>query len=286
MTVDPIVALESLGYTKREAAFLYLAAVHSGYFLRRQFDYFIDRNKGSIVMRFLEKARIAGHIQLLDTMHRRQVYHLFYKPIYRLVGAPDSQNRRIKGDADVRARLMRLDYVLENDRERYLENDDAKLNYLCRTRGVDIEVVSTADGCLRPALQSALISLADPGQPATSLVRLIFVDEGLLTTAKFERVLRSLDSLLRAVADFELIYVATSDHNFRAAAALFRKQFGAVSKRTQGAFSFDLRTVSRDQELSASRLHPRFTTLQLRFPYPSLHRNERHGSRQGSELTR
>ena len=286
MTVDPIVALESLGYTKREAAFVYLVAVHSGYFLRRQFDYFIDRNKGSIVMRFLEKARIAGHIQLLDTLHRRQVYHLFYKPIYRLVGAPDSQNRRIKGDADVRARLMRLDYVLENDRERYLENDDAKLNYLCRTRGVDIEVVSTADGCLRLDIQSVLISLADPTQPAASLVRFIFVDEGLLTTAKFERVLRSLDSLLRAVADFELIYVATSDHNFRAAAILFRKQFAAVSKRTQGVFGFDLRTVSRSPESSASRLHPRFTTLLLRFPYPSLQRNERHGSRPGSELTR
>ena len=31
LTVDPIVALESLGYTERESAFLYLVAVHSGY---------------------------------------------------------------------------------------------------------------------------------------------------------------------------------------------------------------------------------------------------------------
>ena len=45
MTVDPISALESLGYTEREAAFLYLVAAHSGYFLRRQFDYFIDRQQ-------------------------------------------------------------------------------------------------------------------------------------------------------------------------------------------------------------------------------------------------
>ena len=47
MTVDPIIALESLGYTEREAAFLYLVAIHSGYFLRRQFNYFIDRRLGS-----------------------------------------------------------------------------------------------------------------------------------------------------------------------------------------------------------------------------------------------
>ncbi len=44
MAADPIPALETLGYTDREAAFLYLAAAHSDYFLRRQFDYFTNRN--------------------------------------------------------------------------------------------------------------------------------------------------------------------------------------------------------------------------------------------------
>ena len=184
MTVDPIVAIESLGYTEREAAFLYLVAVHSGYFLRRQFDYFIDRNKGSIAMRFLEKARIAGHIQLLDTAHRRQVYHLFYKPIYRLIGAQDSQNRRVKGDAEVRARLMKLDYVFENDRERHLESDAEKLEYFARTRGIDPEIFTKEGGDFLPEIQSTLISLVDRTKPATSLVRFIFVDEGLLTISK------------------------------------------------------------------------------------------------------
>ncbi len=233
MTVDPIVALESLGYTEREASFLYLVAVHSGYFLRRQFDYFIDRNKGSIVMRFLEKTRIAGHVQLLDTAHRRQVYHLFNKPIYRLIRAPNSQNRRIKGDADVRARLMRLDYVLENNHEHYLENDEEKLEYFARTRNVDPQIFSTQNESLLPAIQSTLISLVDRAQPATSLVRFIFVDEGLLTITKFQRVLAAMDALLRAVAYFELIYVATSEHNFPEAAALFRKEFVVGSERRQ-----------------------------------------------------
>ena len=191
MTVDPIVAIESLGYTGREAAFIYLVAVHSGYFLRRQFDYFIDRNKGSIAMRFLEKARIAGHIQLLDTAHRRQVYHLFYKPIYRLIGAPDSQNRRVKGDAEVRARLMKLDYVFENDRERYLESDAEKLEYFARTRGIDPEIFTKGDGGFLPEIQSTLISLVDRTKPATSLVRFIFVDEGLLTIIEIRACTRS-----------------------------------------------------------------------------------------------
>jgi hypothetical protein len=286
MTVDPIVALESLGYTEREASFLYLVAVHSGYFLRRQFDYFIDRNKGSIVMRFLDKARIAGHIQLLDTAHRRQVYHLFYKPIYRLVGAPNSQNRRVKGDADVRARLMRLDYVLENDQERYLESDEEKLEYFARTRGIDPGIFTTQNNNLLPEIQSTLVSLVDRIQPATSPVRFIFVDEGLLTIAKFERVLTAMSSLLRAIAYFELIYVATSDHNFRVAAAFFRRQFVIRSEQRQESLNPEWRSTPRNRPQSALTLRPQFTTLLLRFSYPSLQRNEPHGSRQGSESIR
>ena len=59
MSIDLITALESLGYTKREASFLYLAGVHSGYFVRRQFDYFIDRVAGAIAQTVWNLA--AGH---------------------------------------------------------------------------------------------------------------------------------------------------------------------------------------------------------------------------------
>ena len=286
MTVDPIVAIESLGYSEREASFLYLVAVHSGYFLRRQFDYFIDRNKGSIAMRFLEKARIAGHIQLLDTAHRRQVYHLFYKPIYRLIGAPDSQNRRVKGDAEVRARLMKLDYVFENDHERYLESDVEKLEYFARTRGIESQSFTNESGNLLPEIQYVLISLVDRTTPATSLVRFIFVDEGMLTTSKFERVLAAMSEMLRAVGYFELIYVATSDHNFPQAAALFRKEFLVDSEQRQQLLNPEWQKTPGHRSLSALPLRPQFTTLLLRFSYPPLQRNEVHGSRHGSELTR
>lgn len=286
MTVDPIVALESLGYTEREASFLYLVAVHSGYFLRRQFDYFIDRNKGSIVMRFLEKARIAGHIQLLDTAHRRQVYHLFYKPIYRLFGAPDSQNRRVKGDSDVRARLMRLDYVLENNQERYLESDEEKLEYFAGTRGIDPQIFTTESGCLLPEIQSTPISLVDRAQPASSLVRFIFIDEGLLTTSKFERVLTAMSELLQAVAYFELIYVATSDHNFHETATFFRKEFVIGTERRQESLNPEWRHTARNCPQSALPLRAEFTTLLLRFSYPPLQKNESHGSWHGSGSTR
>ena len=63
---DPIPFLESLGYTRREAAFLYAVGMHSGYFLRRQFDACIGRVKGAISQHFLSKALRRGHIRALD----------------------------------------------------------------------------------------------------------------------------------------------------------------------------------------------------------------------------
>jgi len=286
MASDPIPALESLGYTEREAAFLYLVAVHSGYFLRRQFDYFVNRNKGSIVMRFLEKARNRGHIQLLDTEHRRQTYHLFYKPIYRLVGKPDSQNRRVKSDTEVRARLMRLDYVLENDEEHYLENEEAKLHYFTQTRGITPDLLSNSQGSLLSEIQTTLISLADRTQTATTLVRFVFIDEGLLTVTKFQRMFTSMRELLRAAGNTEVIYVATSDHNFREAAAWFRKEVTNPELQRQPFLDADWRNVSRHPFFPRSQFVPRFTTLLLRWNYPSLRRNERQGSQQSSLSTR
>lgn len=170
MTIDPVVALESFGYTNREAAFLCLVAVHSGYFLRRQFDYFIDRNKGSIAMRFLEKARIAGHIEFLDYKQGWRVYHLCSRSIYRLVGDPESQLRRRKGDAEVRTRLMALDYVLENDGDHFFETAGERAHFFTTDRGIAPELF-TDDGCLHPLLASFPVSLADRIKPVLSPVR-------------------------------------------------------------------------------------------------------------------
>jgi hypothetical protein len=46
----------------------------------RQFDYFIDRNKGVIAQRFLEKARLAGNIEVTDYGEARPVSGATYRP--------------------------------------------------------------------------------------------------------------------------------------------------------------------------------------------------------------
>ena len=288
MSVDVIRALKSLGYTEREAAFLYLVAVHSGYFLRRQYDYFIDRQKGAIAARFLEKARRMGHIQVFDSGHGRQIYHLFHRPIYRLIGDPESQNRRTKSDPQVRSRLITLDYILENNQDHYIVSDDQKLNFLRTIRRLDPGLYLDHEGRLTPGIHSTPIALADRQHPSTCLVRFLFIDEGLLTTTKFERFLAELAPLLRAIIWFEVIYIASSDHNFDRVESIFRRQFDNTIPPIQGTLGADWRTeVGPTQAQRWSHLRPHFTTALLDFSYPKVQRNELRGSceRSGSGST-
>jgi hypothetical protein len=283
LTVDPIVALESLGYTERESAFLYLVAVHSGYFVRRQFDYFTDRNKGALVMRFLNKARAAGHIEFLDYKQGWHVYHLFSRAIYRLLGSPESQHRRRKADAQIRARLITLDYVLENDSDHYLESVAERVRFFAEDRRIVPELFTDGDGKLCPLLASFPISLRDRTRPTDSLVRFTFIDEGLATTEKFLRFLSTAEPLLRAAGNFEVIYVSGSTFNFAAAKDAFWNCFSSAPPMTSRLFDEDVRSVAAQHRVT---LQARFTTLLLRYSYPKLQRSEARGSKEGSHVTR
>lgn len=63
---DPIPELIKLGYTPREAAFLYLVGMHSGYFLRRQYNQFVARDDGATSQRLCKKVTERGHAEIMD----------------------------------------------------------------------------------------------------------------------------------------------------------------------------------------------------------------------------
>jgi hypothetical protein len=275
MTTEPIVAIESLGYTKREASFLYLVGVHSGYFVRRQFDYFIDRVAGAIAQNFVEKARLAGHVEVLDYARGYRVYHLFAKSIYRLLGNAESQNRRRKGDGAIRARLLSLDYVLQNSGDRYLEPDDERSRFFGEERGIPQALYTDATGRMHPLLGSFPIALANPASPSESFVRFLFADEGLLTVEKFRRYLSVLAPLMRAMRSFEVLYASNSNQNFVAAKEEFARHFAPTLAAAQAILGRNWRESPRGSARNNSGLHATFTTLLFHLSYPQLRRSER-----------
>jgi hypothetical protein len=85
-------ALESLiraGYTDREATFVYMVAVHSGYFLRRQFIESVQRERGGDCHAAFcrTQPRNSATSTELPCAEGRIIYHLANgKQVYRMIG--------------------------------------------------------------------------------------------------------------------------------------------------------------------------------------------------------
>jgi hypothetical protein len=135
MTYDAIDHLKGFGYAEREAAFLYVVAVHSGYFLRRQFNQFVARERGAIATHFLRHAAQLGHIEDMPCADSRIIYHLASKQIYAMTGNAGSQGRRIKSSREILRRLIALDYVMKHlAHEHFIESSDERAQFFSQLK--------------------------------------------------------------------------------------------------------------------------------------------------------
>jgi len=201
---DPIPMLENTGYTEQEAAFLYLVAVHSGYFLRRQFSRFVQRDRGGLADKFIQKALRLDHLQVIECGQARHVYHLTSRPVYQTVLHSDSQHRRFKGFAYMQSRLLILDFVLDNLSDTILENEAAKVDFFTARCGVRSELLPrgwAGRAVLFP--DGYPIFVSPDGAP-----RFTFFEDGSVTLTRFERYLDQHRPLFSALRAFELIYLS------------------------------------------------------------------------------
>lgn len=111
-TEQRIESLERFGYSRREAAFLVLAALHSVYFLRRQYCAYLGVGFGYPDDLLTSKLLRLGHAREVSLRYGRRLYRIHSKPIYAALGEVDNRNRRWHNPETIQARLMGLDYAL------------------------------------------------------------------------------------------------------------------------------------------------------------------------------
>jgi hypothetical protein len=216
---DPIASLESIGYVEREATFLYLVAVHSGYFLRRQYLRFAGRDGGTLIGQLLRKATQRRHLRVIECTHGRHIYHLTSKPVYAALGRPDSQNRRIKSDGHIKSRLMVLDFLLSHLRAQVLEDEAAKVEFFTTQSGIAHGILPGSFAGLPHYFSDGFPILVTPsGTP-----QFTFFDEGQITATRFERFLRQYQALFDTLRDFELIYVSNVASSSGRARSIFER---------------------------------------------------------------
>lgn len=235
---ERIHALVRLGYTEREAAFLSLAGLHSGYFLRRQYCQFIQRGIGGSAAALVEKILVKGHAIAVAGCHNAKVYHLTARPFYAALGQEDSQHRRHKAPAAIKNKLMCLDYVLDHPADQFLATEQEKVAYFTSTVGIDLTDLPAKDFRSPTAPEASFRFFVDkypifisPGAPADT-AGFCFVDEETLTTARFESYLRRYRRLFAHLPRFEVVYVAASEAPFDAAERVFHT---LLSKPGQGS---------------------------------------------------
>jgi hypothetical protein len=217
MNHDAIDALAGWGYSEREAAFLYMVAVHSGYFLRRHFNQFVIRERGAIATHFLRRAVRLGHVAEMPCADGRMLYQIRDKRVYDVAGNGNSQGRRVKSPGEVLRRLVALDYVLLHlGRERFVETEEARRQLFMQLK-VPQEVVKRAGAFGR----TVPVSLIETVEPPT--VRFAYFDEGQRSTAMFARFLRIHAEVFRALPCAEVAYVSVSPAQFHDAHRLFTR---------------------------------------------------------------
>jgi hypothetical protein len=226
---DPIRELTRLGYTERESAFLYLVGMHSGYFLRRQFLGFIRREDGAIAQRFLQKVVQLQHVQPIEYASERHIYHLKSKLIYRILGTEDSQNRRVKGDRQIKARLMQVDYLVNHFGDQFLETTQQKVAFFQEKLRISPDSLpqiryggSGAPCCFPDRFPIAVKTKTDRLPP---LVTFTFLDDGLRSISAFVHWLEQYTQLLLSLHRAEVVYASDTSRNFEDAEREFLRQF-------------------------------------------------------------
>lgn len=127
-------ALGVFGFSPRQARFLALVALHSGYCLRRQYLAFADVGYGKNVRDFLDSLvdrKLAQRFTL--RADRGHIYHLHSRTLYRAIGQEDNRNRRQVSAAVIARKLMLLDFVLANTDVEWLATEEDKVQ-LCVDR--------------------------------------------------------------------------------------------------------------------------------------------------------
>ncbi len=222
--------IKELGYTEAEARFLYIVAVHSGYFTLGQFRSFTNTSYGKWPTSFSQKLLKQGHATVRDYMRRGSIFHLFSRTVYDRI---DKENlrKRMKHSFDfMRTRLLLLDFILANQQFNYFETEQDKVRFFCEELGVPKDALPAkvyqgrfdSKPALRYFTDKFPLFLAPPIFGAPPVVTFTYVDSGFVTLSNFVAHLAAYQGLFRQLKSFRFLYIAAKDAYFRKAEERFR----------------------------------------------------------------
>jgi hypothetical protein len=248
---EAVTNLVGLGYTSEEARFLYIVAIHSGYFTHRQFLEFSGTKPGKHSQKFLMKLLAETHATFHVYPSGGRVYHIFSRKVFGAIGHDDLRTRRKHQLEYIKTRLVTLDFVLGNQECQYLGTEADKLAFFEKEVGIGLSILPSkvyrsnrsSRTTVRYFVDRFPIFLRDCGAGNRTLF-FTYVDWGAPTLRGFVTHLESYASLLRSIPRLEFHYLAPTDRFFRTVQAQFSRIVLAskeVPSRNRILGYFDLR---------------------------------------------
>jgi len=226
---DQTVAIQTFGYTHAEASFIVTAALHAGYFLRRQFS----PNRGKRADELCRKLLRNQHASVTVYAQNTQLYHLHAKPLYCAMGQDDNRHRRRKDPFSLRAKLMGLDYVLARPQLRFLPTEQSKCEYFLRERNLPPRFLPTKTYTAKNGAGTTVRFFIEKYpvwvDPLTERVGLGYMDDGVFTPPSFPTWLRQHYALISEIGAVDVVYISVSSKHFVAGANAWGCTLGAVS---------------------------------------------------------
>jgi len=230
MSAEQIERIKGLGYTESEAHFLYIVAVHSGYFTLRQFCTFTRAARGKRSFLFARKLLQSQHASTRDYPGVGQVFHLFSRTVYGQMEKENLRNRRRHSFEFVRTRLLLLDFILANQGLAYFESEQDKVRFFSETMNISKELlpVKVYEGCpgsqptVRYFVDKFPLFIAPPLEDGSPVVTFSYVDSGFQTPSGFLTHLAAYHRIFRQLATFRFLYIAAKDAYFQMAEQGFR----------------------------------------------------------------
>ena len=230
MNILPIhvAALERLGYTEKEARFLYLVATHSGYFVARQFLAFAGLQSSQRMIHLSNKTQSKKHTRRHQMPGHGTVYHLFSRKVYHQIGDENPRNRRQHEIEYIEVRIAMLDFVLENPGFSYLETEAQKVAYFNGELAVGFEHLSsrtyqggrTVQPTVRYFVDRFPMFFQDENSTAP-VVTFTFIHGSEASLTAFVHHLHEYLPLFRKLREFRFLYLARLDTHFARARQLF-----------------------------------------------------------------
>jgi hypothetical protein len=227
---EHIERIKELGYTESESRFLYIVAVHSGYFTLGQLRAFTNTSYGKRPTSFAQKLLKQGHATVRDYMRRGSIFHLFSRTVYGQIEKDNLRNRKKHSFDFMRARLVLLDFILANQELTYFETEQEKVCFFCEELGISKDSLPVkiyvggphSQPTLRYFIDKFPLFLAPPFSDAPPVVTLSYVDSGFETPSNFAAHLAAYQGLFRELKSFRFLYIAAKDAYFRRAGERFR----------------------------------------------------------------